>query len=135
MRASYRRGTAVLGASFLLFSTCAIAAEPVLKLSFSKEQLDLNQDDLDKVYVAFDSNTSEPIVVLRMSEDKAKLFELLTGRHIGEAMDVIVCSKTVLSPHIMDAIRGRMMQISGGLDVQAAEALANQLQTGTCPAP
>jgi preprotein translocase subunit SecD len=124
-----------LCASFLLFSTCAIAAEPVLKLSFSKEQLDLNQDDLDKVYVAFDSNTSEPIVVLRMSEDKAKLFELLTGRHIGEAMDVIVCSKTVLSPRIMDSIRGRMMQISGGLDVRAAQALANQLQTGTCPAP
>jgi preprotein translocase subunit SecD len=116
----------------LLLTTSAIAAEPVLKLSFSNEQLVFTDGDLTQVSVQFDAQSGDPIVVMRMSEEKAKQFEPMTGRHIGEAFDMSVCGTVVSSPRIMDTIRGQNMQVSGGFDLKGANALAEMLKTGTC---
>jgi preprotein translocase subunit SecD len=116
----------------LLLTTSAMAAEPVLKLSFANEQLVFTDGDLTQVSVQFDSQSGDPFVVMRMSEEKAKQFEPMTGRHIGEAFDMSVCGTVVSSPRIMDTIRGQNIQVSGGFDLKGANALAEMLKTGTC---
>jgi preprotein translocase subunit SecD len=117
---------------FLLLTTSAMAAEPVLKLAFSNEQLELGDSDLTQVSVQFDAQSGDPNVEFRISEEKAKLFEPMTGRHIGEAFDMNVCGTVVSSPRIMDTIRGQNMQVSGGFDLKGANALAEMLKTGSC---
>jgi preprotein translocase subunit SecD len=118
--------------TFCLLTTSVMAAEPVLKMTFSNEQLDFTNEDLTQVSVQFDAQSGDPIVVFRLSEEKAKQFEPMTGRHIGEAFDMSVCGTVVTSPRIMDTIRGRYLQVSGGYDLKGANALAEVLKTGTC---
>jgi SecD/SecF fusion protein len=117
---------------FLLLSSNAVAAESGLKMSFSNETITFAVDDLALVYVSFDPQSNDPIVVFRLSAEKAKQFELTTGRHIGEAFNIEVCNLVVSSPRIMEAIRGRDLHITGGFDIKQANALAEVLNTSTC---
>ncbi len=119
--------------AFMLFETQAVAAEPLMVLSFPNEKMELVSDDIPRAVVEFDRQTSNPIVVVRISDAKAKELGPMTGRHIGEAMDVVVCGHMTMSPRIMDAIPGPYFQISGGFDLASAKALADALHTGICP--
>jgi SecD/SecF fusion protein len=116
----------------LLLTTNAVAAEPVLTFSFGNEKIDFSEVDIDTSYLAFDEQSKRPIVVIRMSAEKAAEFGLTTGRHIGETMTASVCGTKVNSARIMDAILGRYMQISGNFDMKTAQALAEQLKTSSC---
>jgi preprotein translocase subunit SecD len=109
----------------------ADASEPVMFFDFKSEKLALATADVQDAQPSFDANAN-PAVMVRLAPDAARAFALMTSRHVGESMDVIVCGQVLLSPRIMSPIEGGQIQISGALDVQQVTKLAIVIRTGGC---
>jgi preprotein translocase subunit SecD len=121
----------ILTASLLI--TTVAFAEPVLEFAAKDESMFVESGDLLHVTTAFDYD-SKPVVNLRLSPEKAKEFGALSGAHIGEPIDIIVCGQVISSPVIRDPIRGGALYISGSQDTNSANILAQRLKTGICSA-
>jgi len=85
--------------------------------------------------VAFDSQTSQPIINFTLSTFGAKVFGDFTQRSIGKRLAVVLDGKVFSAPSIRERIGGGSGQISGNFTVNEAGNVAIALRSGALPAP
>ncbi len=107
-------------------------AEPVLVFSFVTEKIGFGPGDIMGAAAVVGGPGNELVVTFRMSLAKAAEFGEMTSRHVGDPMDILVCGKLMSSPVIMEPIRAGSGQISGGLQMEEAQIIAEKIRTGAC---
>jgi SecD/SecF fusion protein len=117
--------------SLFLMVTPGFAAEDAVMFSFSNEKLQFAKTDILDAQPSFDSD-GRPVAIVKISSEASGLFGIMTGRHVGETMDMFVCGTRVSSPRIMSAIHGGSLMISGDFDTESVVVMAAQLKTSEC---
>lgn len=82
-----------------------------------------------------DPTTSIPVVQIVFDEEGGKLFQELTKRNIGKRIAIFVGGELVSAPTVQNEISGGTAVITGSTNVQEAQLLAQDLNTGAIPAP
>jgi preprotein translocase subunit SecD len=121
-----------LALSLLIFTTPALADDPLLTFAFKDEKLELDASGISDASVPSSQQSSEPVVYFRLSKTAARAFGELTSRYVNEPMDIIVCGRLISSPIIRDPIFQGVAQISGTFTIEEARALATMLKEGRC---
>jgi preprotein translocase subunit SecD len=93
----------------------------------------LTGDYLTDASVGIYSN--EITVDFELNKRGAKLFEEITGAHIGEPMAIVLDDVVQGAPNIKTKISGGKAQIEGGYTMEEAHDLAIVLRAGSLPAP
>jgi len=101
-------------------------------MQVKEEGISFGPGDITDSAPGFDATTGEPVVVFKMSGEKAEKFTELTRRNIGAWMDISVCGKVITSPVIQAAILGGSGQLSGSFTVEETNELAVTLRNGKC---
>lgn len=96
---------------------------------------DLTGRYLEKATVDFDPTTYEPAVGLQFNDEGSKLFEELTGKHIGKPLAIFIDNILISAPVVRDKISGGRAQITGKFNADEAKELARNLNAGALPVP
>lgn len=86
-------------------------------------------------HMAFNPDTSEPIVNFRLDAEGARLFGDMTRDNIGRALAIVLDGKVITAPVIRSVIGGGSGEISGAFTTREASNLALLLRAGALPAP
>ncbi len=76
-----------------------------------------------------------PYVALELNARGAKLFEELTGAHVGRRLAIVLDNTVYSAPVIHERIGGGRASITGNFDIKEARDLAIVLRAGALPAP
>jgi len=120
--------------------------EAEMLIEESGDSIELSSDDLfrpteltgrflQKASLAFDPNTSEPIVVIEFNDRGADLFADLTRQHIGQPVAIYLDGQILSAPIVQDEITGGQAQITGRFTVAEARELVRDLNAGALPVP
>jgi preprotein translocase subunit SecD len=71
-------------------------------------------------------------VMVTLDKAQAELFAGLTGRHIGEIVEVRVCDELAVAPRVMERIAGGAVMISGNFTDAEAADLARRITASDC---
>ncbi len=82
-----------------------------------------------------DPTTNIPVVQIAFDDEGAKIFQELTKANIGKQIAIFVGGELVTAPRVESEITGGTAVITGSTNVQAAQTLAQDLNTGAIPAP
>ncbi len=85
--------------------------------------------------VTLDPTTNLPVVQILFDEEGGKLFQELTKNNIGKRIAIFVGGELVSAPTVQGEITGGSAVITGSRNVQEAQLLAQDLNTGAIPAP
>ncbi len=85
--------------------------------------------------VTTDPNTNIPVVQIVFDEEGAKMFAELTKRNVGKRIAIFVGGELITDPVVETEISNGVAIITGNRDFQAARTLAQDLNTGSIPAP
>jgi protein-export membrane protein SecD len=85
--------------------------------------------------VTLDPTTNFPIVQIAFDEEGGKLFQELTRNNIGKRIAIFVGGQLVSAPTVQSEIIGGTAVITGSQNIQEAQLLAQNLNTGAIPAP
>lgn len=99
------------------------------------QSTDLTGKYLDKAQLAFDPNTSDPIILLSFDEVGSDLFEQLTEENIGKILAIYIDGIPLSTPYVEEKISGGEARISGQFTVEEAKELAINLNAGALPVP
>lgn len=77
----------------------------------------------------------QPFVSIQFNDEGAKLFEELTSKNIGKQIAIFVGGELISAPLVNEKISGGQAQISGNFTIEEASNLAQNLNTGSIPAP
>ncbi len=94
----------------------------------------LNGEHFESATVEFDQ-LLQPYVAIQFNNEGAKLFSELTERNIGKPLAIFVGGDLISDPIVQVQISDGRASISGGFNLQEAESLARDLNTGAIPAP
>ncbi|HET9582072.1 MAG TPA: protein translocase subunit SecD [Gemmatimonadota bacterium] len=78
---------------------------------------------------------NQPIVTLRLTDEGARRFADVTGRHVGQRMAIVLDEVVRMAPNIRQRITGGNAQIEGFDSVEEARDIAIVLRAGALPAP
>jgi preprotein translocase subunit SecD len=81
------------------------------------------------------SNIDGPYVELVLNDRGARLFEKITGEHVGRRLAIILDGTVYSAPTIREKIGGGHASITGSFDIKEARDLAIVLRAGALPAP
>ncbi|MBW2015852.1 MAG: protein translocase subunit SecD [Deltaproteobacteria bacterium] len=95
----------------------------------------LTGEYLTDARVQIDSQYNEPYVSIAFDARGAKLFERITGEHIGKRLAIVLDNHVYSAPVIRDKISGGRAQITGNFTMEEARDLAIVLRAGALPAP
>ena len=84
----------------------------------------------EKAEASFDTGTNEPVVVITMAPRSGRMFYELTLNNIGRRLVLRIDGQVAAEPIIREPIKGGVVQISGGMTVKDAAALAERLSKG-----
>lgn len=132
-----------------------IGATPLLEFKLVRPEAEklsdeeLNKKTLSEVFVAtqltgrfleksqlqFDQNTGEPIVLLNLNAEGAKLFASITKANVGRVLAIFLDGVPISTPVVKQEITGGSAQISGGFTPQEARDLVRNLNYGALPVP
>jgi len=90
---------------------------------------------LDKAELAFDPNTSDPVIFLSFDDEGSELFEMLTEKSIGKILAIYIDGVPISTPYVEEKISGGEARISGQFTVEEAKQLAINLNAGALPVP
>ncbi|MCS6924466.1 MAG: protein translocase subunit SecD, partial [Candidatus Binatia bacterium] len=76
-----------------------------------------------------------PYVELVLNDRGARLFEQITGEHVGRRLAIILDNTVYSAPVIRERIGGGRASITGNFDIKEARDLAIVLRAGALPAP
>lgn len=76
-----------------------------------------------------------PVVQINFNPEGAALFEQLTKDNVGKRIAIFVGGELVSAPTVQAQISGGTAIITGSNNIQEAQALAQDLNTGAIPAP
>jgi protein-export membrane protein SecD len=85
--------------------------------------------------VTMDPVTNIPVVQIAFDTEGARLFAELTKKNVGKRIAIYVGGSQVTAPRVNEEITGGTAVISGNMNVQEAQELAQDLNTGAIPAP
>ncbi len=85
--------------------------------------------------VTLDPTTNIPVVQIAFDDEGATIFQELTKRNIGKQIAIFVGGQLVTAPRVDSEITGGTAVITGSSNIQEAQALAQDLNTGAIPAP
>src|SRR5690554_430855 len=85
--------------------------------------------------LAFNQETSEPVVNFKLDAEGARLFADMTRQNIGRALAIVLDNKVITAPVIRSVIAGGSGEISGSFTSGEASNLALLLRAGALPAP
>jgi preprotein translocase subunit SecD len=85
--------------------------------------------------VTLDPTSNIPIVQITFDEEGGRLFQELTKNNIGKRIAIFVGGELVSAPQVQGEIVGGTAVITGSANVQEAQLLAQDLNTGAIPAP
>jgi SecD/SecF fusion protein len=122
------------------------ASETVVETAYTFETLvfstlpdpwvatELNGSHFERADLSF-YNGVTPVVAVKFNAEGAKLFEEITEDNIGKRVAIFVGGNLVSSPTVNAKISGGEAIISGSFDLEGAQELARDLNTGAIPAP
>lgn len=79
--------------------------------------------------------TGQPEVQIVFDDEGAKIFQELTKKNIGKQIAIFVGGQLVTNPRVQSEITGGIASITGSRNLQEAQQLARDLNTGAIPAP
>lgn len=82
-----------------------------------------------------DPTTNIPVVQIAFDDEGTRIFQELTRANIGKQIAIFVGGELVTAPRVESEITGGTAVITGTVNVQAAQTLAQDLNTGAIPAP
>lgn len=85
--------------------------------------------------VTLDPTTNLPIVQIAFDDEGAKLFQELTKKNVGKRIAIFVGGDLVSAPTVQTEIAGGTAIITGSGNIEEAQKLAQDLNTGAIPAP
>lgn len=85
--------------------------------------------------VAFDQQTTMPIISFSLNAEGARIFGDFTGANVGKRLAIVLDGKVYSAPVINERIGGGSGQISGGFSVEEAHDIAIALRSGALLAP
>ncbi|MCX8997245.1 protein translocase subunit SecD [Rhizobiaceae bacterium BDR2-2] len=94
----------------------------------------LSGDRLTDARVAFDPQTSQPVVNFRFDQTGATRFAQITRENVGQPFAIVLDGKVLSAPVIREPITGGSGQISGSFTAEEATTLAALLRAGALPA-
>jgi len=94
----------------------------------------LNGQYFKRATVAFDQ-FARPMVTIEFNSEGGEMFEELTARNKGKRIAIFVGGLLVSAPEVNEKISGGVAQINGNFDIESANLLARDLNTGAIPAP
>lgn len=77
----------------------------------------------------------QPQVAIQFDSEGAKLFGEITKRNINRPLAIFVGGELISAPNVNAEITGGQAVISGNFELQEAQELARDLNTGAIPAP
>ncbi|WP_112320538.1 SecDF P1 head subdomain-containing protein [Oceanibium sediminis] len=115
------RAAAILA---LVSAAAPAAADPVLRLAVDGQGFNVSPDQI--LQVEAEEVFPGAVVFFRFAEAPSYSLEQLTAASIGLKLDMIVCGHVLMSPVVMEVIKGGVGQINMG-DITAARELAATL--------
>lgn len=85
--------------------------------------------------VTSDPTTGVPVVQITFDDEGAKLFGDLTKKNLGKRIAIFVGGELITAPTVQTEITTGVAVITGSTDFQDARNLAQDLNTGSIPAP
>ncbi len=136
------KGLQILRAQEIIESTTEVTAEDQIKyekIFFSTKPDEwkdtaLNGQFFKRAAVAFDQ-FARPMVTIEFDAEGAELFEELTETNKGKRIAIFVGGILRSAPEVNEKISGGVAQINGSFDIDEANLLARDLNTGAIPAP
>lgn len=99
-----------------------------------EQRIALAGEHIRDARLAFDPDTSEPVVTFKLDDKGARLFADMTRDNIGRPLAIVLDGEVLTAPVIRSAI-GANGEISGGFTPKQASNLALLLRAGALPAP
>jgi preprotein translocase subunit SecD len=90
-------------------------------------------ENITSAQQAFDPQTGEPVVTIRLDSAGARRFGRVTTENTGKPFAIILDNKVLSAPNINEPILGGTAQISGSFTVESANELAVSLSAGNLP--
>lgn len=95
----------------------------------------LTGKDIASASDGFDSETGEITVNLTMNDEGTEKWAQMTTENAQRVVAVTLDEVVYSAPNVNEPIRGGNTQISGGFNIEEAQALAGLLNAGALPAP
>ncbi|MDO8468982.1 MAG: protein translocase subunit SecD [Candidatus Peribacter sp.] len=95
----------------------------------------LNGKHFRSAAVTMDPTTNLPVVQIAFDDEGAKLFQTLTKNNVGKRIAIFVGGDLVSAPTVQTEIAGGTAIITGSGNIEEAQKLAQDLNTGAIPAP
>jgi len=90
---------------------------------------------LEKAELAFDPNTSDPIILLQFDKEGSAIFERITQENTGKILAIYIDGLRISTPVVQEKIAGGQARITGDFNVEEAKDLARNLNAGALPVP
>ncbi|MFP4475331.1 MAG: protein translocase subunit SecD [Desulfatibacillaceae bacterium] len=99
-----------------------------------KKKVLLTGDYLKDARVQMGGQFNQPEVDIEFDKEGARIFEQITGAHVGDRLAIVLDNTVYSAPTIQDRISGGSARITGSFDMDSASDLAIVLRAGALPA-
>jgi protein-export membrane protein SecD len=115
-------------------------AIPLRFLFFSYQPTGWKDTNLDGTHfrsaaVSLSQTTSTPVVQILFDDEGARMFQELTRKNVGKRIAIFVGGELISAPNVQEEISGGSAIITGSANIEEAQKLAQDLNTGSIPAP
>lgn len=100
-----------------------------------EKQVAMAGEHIRDAQLAFNPDTSEPVVTFKLDTEGARLFGDMTRKNIGRQLAIVLDNEVLTAPVIRGIIAGGSGEISGAFTTKDASNLALMLRAGALPAP
>jgi len=100
-----------------------------------EKRVAMQGEHISDAQMAFNQDTTEPVVNFKLDSEGARLFGDMTRQNIGRPLAIVLDNHVITAPVIRSVIAGGSGEISGSFTTAEASNLALLLRAGALPAP
>jgi len=100
-----------------------------------EKRVAMRGERISDAQMAFNQDTSEPVVNFKLDSDGTRLFAEMTRQNVGRPLAIVLDNQVITAPVIRSVIAGGSGEISGSFTTAEASNLALLLRAGALPAP
>ncbi len=100
-----------------------------------EKRVAMQGEHISDAQMAFNQDTTEPVVNFKLDSEGARLFGDITRQNIGRPLAIVLDNQVITAPVIRSVIAGGSGEISGAFTTAEASNLALLLRAGALPAP
>ena len=93
----------------------------------------LTGKDVEKASTVYDSQSNEPVVSLKLTEEGTKAFAEATSNNIGKSIGIYMDDEEISSPRVQSTITDGNAVISGNMTLDEAKNLSGLINAGALP--